>query len=56
MALFLMFGVKHGPVVTAVILDLQRIGAYQKLGGANKGTQTALVARQLINDSLIIVL
>ena len=41
-----MLGVKHGPVVPAVILDLQGVGADQDPGGANEGAEGPLVPLQ----------
>ena len=46
MAFLLMLGVKHGPVIAAVVIDLQGIGADQNLGGANKSTESALITLQ----------
>ena len=45
-AFFLMFGVEHGPVVAAVILDLQGVGTDQDFGRTNEGAQTPPVALQ----------
>ena len=46
MALLLMLGIEHGPVITTVILDLQGVRADQDLGRANEGSQSALIALQ----------
>ena len=44
MTFFLMLGVKHGPIIAAVILDLQSIRADQDLSGANEGIETILIS------------
>ena len=46
MTFLLMLGVEHSPVIAAVVLDLQSVGADQNLGGADKGVETALIALQ----------
>ena len=42
----LMLGIKHGPVIAAVVLDLEGVRADQNLGGANEGVEAALIALQ----------
>lgn len=40
------FRIEHGPVIAAVILDLQGVGADQNLGGANEGVEGTLITLQ----------
>jgi len=51
MAFLLGIRVKHGPVIAAVILDLQGIGADQDFSRTSEGTQGALVALQYSKQS-----
>ena len=46
MPLLLMLGIKHGPVIAAVIFNLEGVGADQNLGRANEGIEAALIALQ----------
>ena len=38
------FRIEHGPVIAAVVLDLQSVGADQNLGRANEGIETILIS------------
>ena len=53
MAFLLGFRIEHGPVIAAVVFDLQGVGADQNLGGTNEGVERTLIKGASVSTKIL---